>query len=89
MKVMSEEVEEERKKEVVCEVRGLYLTSLTNKLEWIVEENHASNEKNFICKPYSYKAGKTHVNRQWQSYNNLFRGLKHNLEKKEKGDVMS
>jgi len=33
MKVMSEEVEEERKKEVVCEVRGLYLTSLTNKLE--------------------------------------------------------
>jgi len=30
---VSEEVEEERKRKVVCEVRGLYLTSLTDKLK--------------------------------------------------------
>jgi len=30
---VSEEVEEERKKEVVCEVRSLKLTSLMSKLE--------------------------------------------------------
>ncbi len=29
-----------------------------SKLEWIVEENHASDENFFICEPYSYKAGK-------------------------------
>ncbi len=29
-----------------------------NKLKWIVEGNHTSDEKIFICKPYLYKAGK-------------------------------
>ncbi len=60
-----------------------------SKLEWIVEENHTSNEKIFICEPYLYRAGKTHVNKHWQSYDNLFRGLKHNLEEKERDDVIS
>ena len=31
----------------------------------------------------------TCVNRQWQLYNNLFRHLKHNLEEKKRGDVIS
>ncbi len=31
----------------------------------------------------------TCVNRQWQSYNNLFRHLEHNLKEKKRNDVMS
>ncbi len=58
-----------------------------SKLKWIVRENHASNEKIFICKPYSYEAEK-HMSTDINNHNNLFRSLRHNLEEKERDDVI-
>jgi len=57
---------------------------------WIVEENHVStSNKFFYLWILPVQSRQTCVNRQWQSYDNLFRHLKHNLEEKEKDDVMS
>jgi hypothetical protein len=44
--------------------------------------------KNFHLQTLLYKAGKTCVNRHWQ-LQQPFQSLKHNLEEKERGDVMS
>ena len=89
MKVISEEVEEERKKEVVCEVR------VYNSLHWWVSLSELSEKimqamkKFFHLQTLLIQSEKTHVNKHWQLYNNLFRSLRHNLEKKKRDDVIS
>ncbi len=42
-----------------------------SKLKWIVEENHTSNEKIFICKSYLYEVGK-HVSTDIDNHTTIF-----------------
>ena len=52
-KMLMKKLKKKEKEKLYVRWEGLNLTSLTNKLKWIVEENHASNEKfssvNLIC----------------------------------------
>jgi hypothetical protein len=59
-----------------------------NSLHWQISSSELSEKitqamKNFHLQTLLVQSRQTHVNRHWQSYNNLFRDLKHNLEEKE------
>jgi hypothetical protein len=72
-----------KKREVVCEVR------VYNSLHWQISSSELLKKitqamKNFHLQTLPVQSRKTCVNRHWQSYNNLFRSLKHNLEERER-----
>ena len=59
-----------------------------NSLHWQINSSELLKEI-FHLQTLLIQSKKTQVNRHWQLYNNLFRSLKHNLEEKERGDVIS
>ncbi len=64
-----------------------------NSLHWQISSSELSEKITQAMKKFSSAnlicTRQTCVNRHWQSYNILFRDLGHNLEKKERDDVMS
>jgi len=79
-----------RKKKKSC----MWGEGIYNSLHWQISSSELSKKphkqwKNFHLQTLFIQSEQTGVNRHWQLYNNLFRSLKHNLEKKKKGDVMS